>query len=56
MPRGFGGRLWGAGIATAQMVAQKEVEAVITGNIGPNVYQTLSAAGVKIIVGASGKS
>lgn len=45
----------GAGIATAQMVAQRGIEAVITGNVGPNAYQTLSAAGVKIIVGASGR-
>lgn len=45
----------GAGIATAQMIAGKEVEAVITGNCGPNAYQVLSAAGIKVITGASGK-
>jgi predicted Fe-Mo cluster-binding NifX family protein len=45
----------GAGIATAQMIAGKEVEAVITGNCGPNAYQVLSAAGIKVISGVAGK-
>jgi len=29
----------GAGISTAQMIAGKGVEAVLTGNCGPNAYQ-----------------
>jgi predicted Fe-Mo cluster-binding NifX family protein len=45
----------GAGIATAQMIAGKGVEAVITGNCGPNAYQVLSAAGIKVVTGVSGK-
>jgi predicted Fe-Mo cluster-binding NifX family protein len=45
----------GAGIATAQLIAGKEVEAVLTGNCGPNAYQVLSAAGIKVITGVSGK-
>jgi predicted Fe-Mo cluster-binding NifX family protein len=44
----------GAGIATAQMIVDKGVEAVLTGNCGPNAYQVLSAAGVKVITGVSG--
>jgi len=32
----------GAGISTAQMIASKGVEVVLTGNCGPNAYQTLS--------------
>lgn len=44
----------GAGIATAQMIADKSVEAVLTGNCGPNAHGVLSSAGVKIITGVSG--
>lgn len=45
----------GAGIATAQTIAGKDIEAVLTGNCGPNAYQVLSAAGIKVITGVSGK-
>ncbi|MDD5504766.1 MAG: NifB/NifX family molybdenum-iron cluster-binding protein [Candidatus Omnitrophica bacterium] len=44
----------GAGIKSAQLVAAKGVKAVVTGNVGPNAYQTLGAAGIGIFVGASG--
>jgi len=44
----------GAGIQTAQLVAHKGARAVLTGNCGPNAYQTLSAAGINVIVGCSG--
>ncbi len=44
----------GAGIVTAQMIADKGVEAVLTGNCGPNAYQALNAAGVQVITGISG--
>jgi predicted Fe-Mo cluster-binding NifX family protein len=44
----------GAGIQSSQFVVSKEVEAVITGNIGPNAVHTLSAAGVKIFRGQTG--
>jgi predicted Fe-Mo cluster-binding NifX family protein len=45
----------GAGISTAQMIADQGVEVVLTGNCGPNAYQTLSAAGVQVVTGASGR-
>ena len=45
----------GAGISAAQTIASKRVEAILTGNCGPNAYQVLSPAGIKVITGVSGK-
>ncbi|MGV7235811.1 MAG: NifB/NifX family molybdenum-iron cluster-binding protein [Nitrosomonadaceae bacterium] len=38
----------GAGIQTGRNVADLDVEAVITGNVGPKAFTTLTAAKVKI--------
>ena len=44
----------GAGTQTAQQVARLKAEAVLTGNIGPNAYNVLKAAGVRTFTGVSG--
>jgi predicted Fe-Mo cluster-binding NifX family protein len=44
----------GAGIQAANSLVGEGVKAVVTGNVGPNAFQTLSAAGKVVIVGASG--
>jgi predicted Fe-Mo cluster-binding NifX family protein len=44
----------GAGIQAAQTIAKTGVEAVVTGNMGPNAFRTLSAAGIKVFTGADG--
>jgi predicted Fe-Mo cluster-binding NifX family protein len=48
--RGMGG----VGVQSGQIMADKGVEVVITGNCGPNAFRTINAAGVQLITGASG--
>ncbi len=44
----------GAGVHAAQIVTKEEIDSVITGNIGPNAFQILQAAGIKIFTGVDG--
>lgn len=45
----------GAGISTGQVIAKSGVQVVLTGDCGPNAYRVLSAAGIQVITGVSGK-
>jgi len=49
-----GQEMRGVGITASQMIVNKEVEVVITGNIGPNAFNVLSGTGMKIITGVNG--
>lgn len=44
----------GVGVQASQHMANSEVAAVITGQVGPNAYQALEAAGVTIHTGVEG--
>lgn len=44
----------GAGIQAARFIAEHGATTVLTGHCGPNAHQTLSAAGIAVVVGCSG--
>ncbi len=54
IPNMAAGATGGAGIQAAQTIADKGAKVVITGNVGPNAFGALSAAGIEIVTGASG--
>jgi len=45
----------GAGIQSAQLMAEKGVSTVLTGNCGPKAFQIFGAANIQVITGVSGQ-
>jgi len=44
----------GAGPQAAMSISDKNVEYLLTGHCGPNAFNSLKAAGIKVIVGVGG--
>jgi len=47
-------QMGGAGIESARLVTEKDVKVVLTGNCGPNAFNTLNAADIEVYVGLQG--
>jgi len=45
----------GAGIQSAQMVAEQDVKTVVTGNCGPNAFSVFAQADIQVVTGVAGK-
>lgn len=48
LPNAAQGASGGAGVQAAQGVVERGAQAVITGNVGPNAFEVLRAAGVRV--------
>lgn len=46
----------GAGIAATQKLVDLGCQVLITGNVGPNAFYALQAAGIKVMAGVLGKT
>jgi predicted Fe-Mo cluster-binding NifX family protein len=44
----------GAGIKSAEVISRLGANVLITGHCGPKAFETLSAAGIEIVLGAEG--
>jgi len=42
----------GAGISAAQLMAEKDVNAVITGNVGPRAFDVLKQFNIEVYIGS----
>jgi predicted Fe-Mo cluster-binding NifX family protein len=54
LPNTAAGAMSGAGIQAAQTVANRGIQTVLTGSVGPNAFQVLSSAGINLITGVFG--
>jgi predicted Fe-Mo cluster-binding NifX family protein len=48
------GTLRGAGFQAAEIVVERGVQAVVTGNVGPNAFKVLQASGVPVYLSSGG--
>ncbi len=44
----------GAGVQSAQLIADEKAEYLLTGNCGPNAFKVFETAGINVIVNVSG--